>query len=132
MRLSFRAIVAVATLVMVPAVSPAIGKSDGFSVVEEKGVGWFVRPDGKKFLSKGVDCVGPSVSAEKYDPAKPEYSSEYHRGETFEAWRERTMERLKSWKFNTIGGWSDHRLAGFSEDFVVTPVLHVGVWSQAP
>src|SRR5206468_62188 len=28
----------------------------------------------------------------------------------FDPWRERTLSRLKSWGFNTVANWSDHRL----------------------
>ena len=33
-----------------------------------------------------------------------------HGRDFFEPWRETTLNRLRSWGFNTIGNWSDHRL----------------------
>jgi len=99
----------------------------GIRVVEEEGAWWFVGPDGKRFLSKGVDCIGPGTPPDKYDTAKPEYSAAIRPGDTEGKWRARTVARLRSWGFNTFAGWSDEKLAGTERDMVSTPVLHIGV-----
>ena len=50
------------------------------------------------------------------------------------AWSDATLRRLKSWRFTTIGAWSDHRQLRQSREMSLwlTPVLHVGSTAGAP
>ena len=43
----------------------------------------------------------------------------------FDRWRETALSRLKSWGFNTIGNWSDHRLYRNGQvPYVATVMIH--------
>src|SRR5262249_61769304 len=49
-------------------------------------------------------------------------------------WALDTLQRLKSWKFTTVGGWSDFRSLKEcrDSDLAFTPVLHVGSTCGVP
>ncbi|MFH1738262.1 MAG: beta-galactosidase [bacterium] len=100
-----------------------------------RGRWWLVTPEGRLFYSLGVDCVWNTeyteVSGQEnlftWLPEKDDPLSGFLTGtdpirinfygmnlfrkygvEWQNAWRERTVQRLKSWGFNTIGNWSQH------------------------
>lgn len=87
------------------------GKAMGFFRTEQvDGVWWLVDPDGHPFISKGVNHVsfhGDHCPALGYSPyhrnVQAKYASE-------EKWAEATVQRLRSWGFNTIGAWSSPSL----------------------
>ena len=86
-------------------------KATGFFRIEQiKGVWWFVDPDGHLFISKGVNHVsfhGDHCPALGYSPYHRNVSAKYG---SEEKWAEETVQRLKSWGFNTIGAWSSASL----------------------
>ena len=104
-------------------------KGTGFFRVEKiDGKWWFVDPDGHLFLSVGSDSIGTSASTstqgrEQLFAALP--PSEAGRGASFYTWNllrrfgsdwsarwlDLTARRMAAWGFNTIGNWSDERLA---------------------
>ena len=48
-------------------------------------------------------------------------------GDTTAAWRKRTIDRLKAWRFNTLGNWSDPAFARASSRMAYTvPILIAG------
>ena len=67
------------------------------------------------------------------NPTNPGYAAFQHYADSNE-WAAATLKRLKSWKFTTIGGWSDYRALQRSCDAEVafTPVLHVGSTAGVP
>jgi len=82
-----------------------------FRVDEHDGVFWLVDPDGGRFLSKGVntvrfdqDHVGNSSRVPYADTCLKKYGSQH-------IWRTAVADRLASWKFNTLGCWSDELVA---------------------
>lgn len=82
-----------------------------FRVDEHNGVFWLVDPDGGRFLSKGVntvrfdqDYVRGTNRLPYADACRKKYGSQH-------IWRASAADRLASWKFNTLGCWSDELVA---------------------
>ena len=87
-------------------------RGSGFFRVDERdGVFWLVDPDGGRFLSKGVntvrfdqDHVGNTDRVPYAATCREKYGSKY-------IWRAAAANRLASWRFNTLGCWSDDLVA---------------------
>lgn len=90
-------------------------KSSRFFRVEQRnGVWWFITPDGKPFFSNGVNVIDTGTTPENYRQKNPEWALfRFYKNE--KEWRDETFKRLKSWNFNTIGGWSDEKLEASGE-----------------
>ncbi|HEY5130133.1 MAG TPA: agarase, partial [Bradyrhizobium sp.] len=96
-------------------------RGSGFFRVDERdGVFWLVDPDGGRFVSKGVntvrfdqDHVGNINRAPYADRCREKYGSQY-------IWRAATANRLASWKFNTLGCWSDELVASAGSSLLAT------------
>src|SRR2546429_5198581 len=86
-----------------PEASPA-GKP--FSIQQQDGTAWLVRPNGERFFSFGVCVVTMGASRKELDPDNPGYAAWQHYGDSNQ-WAEAALKRLKSWNFTTIGGWRD-------------------------
>ena len=105
-------------------------KATGFFRVEKiDGKWWFVDPDGHLFLSMGSDSIGTSVSTSTQGReqlfAKLPGAAGGRGAASFYAanlaqrfgvewsakWIDLTSRRMAAWGFNTIGNWSDQRLA---------------------
>ena len=104
-----------------------------FSIQQRDGTFWLARPDGERFFSLGVCCVNPGESRERFDPMNPGYASFQHYDNSH-LWAEATVNRLKSWGFTTIGGWSDYRVLQQYQDadMAFIPVLAIGMTCGAP
>lgn len=112
-------------------------KATGFFRTEEiDGRWWLIAPNGNLFYSTGLDCVGLGLSARldqstrKHYTWLPEVQGEFssaigqgtvnfYRCNLIRKWGneglekrfvERTLERMKSWGFTSLGNWSDERL----------------------
>jgi len=89
----------------VPASGP---KATGFHHPERiDGTWWWVDPEGRPFLSKGVNHVtyrGDGTDVEGYGRT---VLAKYPRRAD---WADDTLARLRNWGFNTIGCWSDDDL----------------------
>jgi len=74
-----------------------------FRVARAGGAWWFVTPEGRLMLSKGVTDVnflGPNLALDDLQAAlAAKYGSE-------EAWAVESERRLREWGFNTAGPWS--------------------------
>jgi hypothetical protein len=98
-----------------------------FRVGERDGVFWLVDPDGGRFLSKGMntvrfdqDHVGNTDRVPYADTCRKKYGSQY-------VWRASVTNRLASWKFNTLGCWSDELVASAgSSPLATTPTIALG------
>jgi hypothetical protein len=111
-------------------------KATGFFRVEKiEGRWWFVDPDGHLFLSMGADSMGasaptPTQGREALFAQLPPAEAGSGRGggrggasfytwnltrrygmDFAEKWVDTTLRRMTAWGFNTIGNWSDARLA---------------------
>lgn len=83
--------------------------SSGFyRVRQERGVWWFVAPDGRRMFSLACDVVDQGQTREKYREAKPEYASFRYYGSGAE-WGRDTLRRLRAWGFNSLGAWADEK-----------------------
>jgi hypothetical protein len=104
-----------------------------FSIQQQEGAAWLVRPDGTRFFSLGVCVVNQGASRADFSLTNPGYAAFKHY-ESSNHWAEATLKRLKSWGFTTIGGWSDYlalqRCRG--ADVAFTPVLAVGMTCGVP
>ena len=104
-----------------------------FALRQRDGAWWLVDPGGRPFYSLGVSCVDRGVPRDDYDPDNPPYAAWRHYPDAA-AWRDATLERLRRWRFTTVGGWGDFKTiataAGPGPWF--TPVLHVGSTVGAP
>ncbi len=98
-----------------------------FRVEQHEGSWWMVAPDGKRFFSRGVSVVNTGLSWLEFKPENPGYAAWQHYKRPLQ-WADATLERLKSWGFTTIGGWSDPATLKLSAkmDMPYTVVLHLG------
>ncbi len=98
-----------------------------FRVAERNGVFWLVDPDGGRFLSKGVntvrfdqDRVGHTDRVPYAEACRAKYGSPH-------IWRAAASDRLASWKFNTLGCWSDELVADAgSQLLAIAPTTELG------
>ena len=98
-----------------------------FRVIERNGVFWFVDPEGGRFLSKGVntvrfdqDRIGQTDRVPYADACRAKYGSTH-------IWRAAAADRLASWKFNTLGCWSDELVASAgSQLLAIAPTTALG------
>ena len=105
-----------------------------FDVQTASGRSSFVTPSGVKFWSFGVCCVDQGTPREKYDPKNPSYRA-WALFDSEKAWATDSVAKLRSWGFNTLGGWSDY--TAFSKlptekRMPYTVVLHLGAYYRAP
>jgi hypothetical protein len=109
--------------------APKLAPGPYFRVSRSNNAWWILDPDGRKFISKGVTTVqfaqdtiqGTNVSPYK-DANRAKYGSE-------QAWRDAAAKRLLGWGFNTVGAWSDDRLAKVEADgrwLAYAPILDAG------
>lgn len=91
-----------------------------FRIGQQDGVFWLVDPDGGRFLSKGVntvsfdqDYVEATHRTPYADACREKYGSRY-------VWRAAVANRLASWRFNTIGCWSDELVASAGSSLLAT------------
>ncbi len=104
-----------------------------FAIQQRQGIYWLTRPTGEHFFSFGVCCVDQGVSRKDFNPHNPGFAAWQHYADSNQ-WAEATLKRLKSWRFTTIGGWSDFPSLKQSRDMGVAfaPVLHIGSTAGAP
>src|ERR1700754_3885600 len=120
-----------AALLILTTVAAASHAAPGFYRVEQSaGVWWFIAPDGTPFFSNGVNVVTPGATPADDRPVAGEYAALHHYP-TFDAWSDATLARLRSWNFNTIGGWSSARLSQRA-GMPYTLVLDLGRAAYAP
>jgi hypothetical protein len=109
------------------------GTNAPFSIQQRDGISWLTKPNGEGFFSVGVCVVNQGASRENFNPTNPAYAAFQHY-EDSNRWAEATLNRLKSWKFTTVGGWSDFAALRQCRDADVAfiPVLAVGMTCGAP
>jgi hypothetical protein len=68
---------------------------------------WLVTPDGRPFYSTGVNHVTADNDTDRTTGECPYCQAVATGYPSVDAWRDSTVDRLRSWGFNTIGSWSD-------------------------
>src|SRR2546426_56510 len=103
------------------------GAGKPFSIQRQDGNFWLVKPNGERFFSLGVCVVNMGASRAEFDPNNPGYAAWQNYADS-NRWAAATLKRLKSWRFTTMGGWSDFQTLKQSPDADVAfaPVLHIG------
>jgi len=106
------------------------GRKTGFFHVEIiDGKHWLVDPEGTLFISKGVNHVSywsdyaPSLG---HNPYNRVVSTMYGSAED---WASETVNRLRSWGFNTIGAWSSEET--FTKRMPYTVILNIATEAGA-
>ena len=104
-----------------------------FSLRRDAGAWWLCAPDGRRFFSFGVCCVNQGTGRDEYSVTNPGYAA-WQNYPSSQAWADAAVQRLRTWNFNTIGGWSDFApLRGSTNrDFALAPVLACGMRAGAP
>ena len=79
-----------------------------FTVEWLQGKAWFQSPEGKPFISMGVDAIADqsyrAPNDNYYNPVQNQFAGNK------EAWMTQVLKRLKQWHFNTLGCWADEDL----------------------
>lgn len=104
-----------------------------FTIQQKGEASWLVKPDGERFFSMGVCVVSQGTSRDHFSPANPAYGAfQYYKDSN--QWAEATLKRLRSWRFTTVGGWSDIAALKQCRDANVAfiPVLAVGMRCGVP
>src|SRR5579859_107485 len=74
-----------------------------YTVTWKDGKAWFLDPQGRLFLSMGVNHIGNQTPRDPadtaYDPVKNQFGGDQ------KAWIKNVFARLKKWHFNTVGSW---------------------------
>jgi hypothetical protein len=104
-----------------------------FSIQQHEGISWLTKPDGERFFSLGVCVVNQGASREQFSATNPGYAAFQHYANS-NRWAEATLQRLRSWKFTTVGGWSDYPALQQCRDADVAfiPMLAVGMTCGVP
>lgn len=93
----------------------------GWGTASERGVRWLTMPGGGRLYSTGVDTVNGGHAGEKASQGRAYFWKRFYSSKTF--WALDTEKRLRSWGFNTLGGWSDP-ITGMT--LPMTPELDLG------
>ncbi len=109
----------------------AVSAGTGFyRIASEGGISWLLDPSGRKTLSIGVTGVrfhGDRTRVTNREPYKEAYLAKYGNEQ---AWGNAAVHRLDSWGFNTLGAWSEPKLAaidlGSGRHLAYAPTLDLG------
>jgi len=87
-----------------------------FHVTEIDGRWWIIDPRGRKFISKGVTTVQFAQDRIRGTRVSPYGQTNQAKYGSRAAWRQAAAKRLVGWGFNTLGAWSDEKLAEIAVD----------------
>lgn len=101
-----------------------------YRIASAGGVSWLVDPSGRKTLSIGVTGVrfhGDKARGTNREPYMEACLAKYG---SEQAWGDAAVHRLDSWGFNTLGAWSEPKLAvielGAGRHMAYAPTLDLG------
>ncbi len=77
-----------------------------FAVGQRDGCWWFIDPDGRLFVSRGINHCSFIGDGNPVTGRRPYHEAVLNRYGSEEAWAEETVRRLTRWGFNTVGAWS--------------------------
>lgn len=80
---------------------------------------WLVTPSGRPFYSSGIDHVSSNPDTDRKTGVCPYCVTIASRYPSLEAWASATVDRLRSWGFNTLGPWSDTGLLATKMPYTV-------------
>jgi hypothetical protein len=113
---------------IITSICPAFSRNDPktipgktfFSIKKEADKFWFSDPHGMRFLSIGINNINWVDSGA--DPTNHFYSVSNQFKNKAE-WASNAIARVRNWKYNTIGSWSDPAL--FRQDIPFTAILYI-------
>jgi hypothetical protein len=92
-----------------------------FRTIQDSGRWWFVDPEGRLFLSAGVNAFRPAVAKE--------HETRYRQYFTDEAeWATKEGARLRTWGFNTAGCWSNAEVLRRTESGLAYTIVKWPGW----
>ena len=100
-----------------------------FRIQNDNGVWWFIDPEGRRFISKGVTTVQYAQDNIQGTDRSPYRETNDAKFGSVENWRKAVAPRLIGWGFNTLGAWSDAELATIEADgkyLTYAPNLNLG------
>lgn len=100
-----------------------------FRVTQSQGKWWLLDPSGQRFISKGVDTTRWAQDRARGTNVSPYAQTNQAKYGNEDAWRQAVARRLIGWGFNTLGAWSDERLAEIDVDgkhLAYAPTLGLG------
>ena len=100
----------------------SIGAPGYIGLKKVDGAWYFTAPDGKLFLSKGVNLVQPRDDAVR--PGSRGYNG-LGGSRSLDTWVKETAALLRGWGFNTMGCWSHY--ATRNSGLYFTPVLYIRI-----
>lgn len=109
--------------IVVASIAQVPDASGFFSVQTRDGVSWFVSPKGDPLFSLGINCIGKGGGPHDTKDKGWHYRFTDHYP-SVDAWTDDTIKRMREWKFNTVGSWSDDEVS--KGQFPRTPVLLLG------
>jgi len=124
--------------VLLSALQPGRARADAtavagigfYRIASEDGVSWLLDPSGRKTLSIGVTGVrfhGDKIRGTGREPYMEACLAKYG---SEQAWGDAAVHRLDSWGFNTLGAWSEPKLAaidvGGGRHLAYAPTLDLG------
>ncbi|HEY9758562.1 MAG TPA: hypothetical protein V6C97_25580 [Oculatellaceae cyanobacterium] len=97
-------------------------------VLPVDGTWWFVDSKNRTFISRGVDSVNINQDYIGHSKECPYESNAIARYQTAESWQKAAGDRLLLLNFNTLGAWSDSKVAvestGKKKQLYYTVILH--------
>jgi hypothetical protein len=98
---------------------------------DTRGVWWFVDPDGRPFLYRGVTSVSGFDAKTKRDDGTSYMTAIVKKyGDDGPNFRKATIERLKSWGFNALGAWGQDQF--WDQGFPYTIILDASKHPDSP
>jgi hypothetical protein len=99
--------------------APPFTATGFFRVAQLNGRWYFVTPQGEPFYSSGIDTVSAQGDVDQTTGQCPYCETVAADYPSFSAWETATLARLRSWGFNSLGGYSDYKDLGSQMPYTV-------------
>jgi len=90
---------------------------------------WFILPENKPFISKGVTTVRFAQDTIQNTDFSPYAENNLKKYGSKEKWAKNALKRLFNWNFNTLAAWSEKEFSDIEVDgkkMFYTPILNIG------